>query len=293
MIYTLYYGDTQAQVDTVGAEMLSYITAKGTSCLWNGDPDIWMGHSPHLFPVIGTLKDSVHLCKGQKMPMSKHGFLRNTQFEVVEQKENTITLLRTENEQSLAQYPFKFQFFVTHILMPNGFVTNYRIENCDVAVMPFCVGGHPSFACPLFAGECFEDYELLFDAPVDTYAMLATDDFPLMGNSFDSLPIVNNTLKLSHSLLDSGVIVFRQSGCNGVTLFSHKNSYAMHLSFAGFPNFALWSFCKRNAPYLCIEPWHGLPCMVGDGATIASKPYCIELKPTEQKELSYSAIFTE
>lgn len=40
--------------------------------------------------------------------------------------------------------------------------------------MPFVIGGHPAFNCPLAAGERFEDYKVRFDRPV-TKAPLRPD----------------------------------------------------------------------------------------------------------------------
>lgn len=70
----LNHSGVQAQSDTVGTEMLSYVTAKETSCLWNDDPDIWAGHAPDLFPIIGMRKGNVHRTRDKECPCRSKDF---------------------------------------------------------------------------------------------------------------------------------------------------------------------------------------------------------------------------
>lgn len=293
MLFKLHYCGAVAEIDTIGGEMISYQTPKGTSCLWNGNPEIWPGHAPHLFPIIGTLAHGAHQCEQHNFSMTKHGFLRNTEFTLVAKNENSLTLLRSENKESLSQYPFLFDFFVTHTLSDHGFSTNYKIVNRGACTMPFCIGGHPSFACPIFAEEKFTDYDLILHAVNSNIALLARDDTPLLETSCVPLPIQNSVLHLSHKLFDDGVLIFKASDCHAVTLRSRRSRYSMRLSFPDFPNFALWSFCNKQAPYLCIEPWHGLPCIKNESSVLAEKPFCILLAAGSEKKFGYYATFTE
>ena len=49
---------------------------------------------------------------------------------------------------------------------------SYEVTNEGDEDMPFFIGGHPGFACPLDEGESYDDYELRFDA--DEAATLCT-----------------------------------------------------------------------------------------------------------------------
>ena len=40
---------------------------------------------------------------------------------------------------------------------------SYEVTNEGTEDMPFFVGGHPGFKCPLDEGESYDDYELRFD----------------------------------------------------------------------------------------------------------------------------------
>ncbi len=293
MICHLSLGGAVAAIDTMGGEMLSYRTANGVSCLWAGDPAVWAGHAPHLFPIIGTLPDGTHCVGQQTYPLTKHGFLRGTAFAVTAQTAHSITLLREETADSLAQYPFLFSFFVTHTLVDGGFQTQYTIVNRDTQSLPFCVGGHPSFACPVFADEAFSDYELVLHGFAGSEALRAQSDAPLSRDSSRVvLPIVNGVLPLSHTRMGDAVLIFENTDCHAVTLRSRKNAYAARLAFPDFPNFALWTFGSKRARYICVEPWHGLPCLDTDTPALADKPHALLLAAGAQKTLSYTAQFS-
>lgn len=280
-------------VDTTGGEILSYRTPTGLSCLWNGDESVWPGHSPHLFPIIGTLPGGRYQLDGRSYCMGKHGFLRGTEFAVQSRTPESVTLIRRETEESLACYPFRFSFCVTHTLRPDGFETSYQIINHSTDAMPFCVGGHPAFACPVSDDESFADYELLLPGLNDFTALRAESDAPLSRCSCVRLPVQNGALPLSHAFLGDCVWIFEQTACHQAILRSRKHAYSAQLTFDDFPNFALWTFGAKQAGYLCIEPWHGLPCLETDGPALTDKPACIVLAPHEQKRLSYRVRFCE
>lgn len=291
MVYHLSYDGATATVDSMGGEMLAYCTKGGVSCLWNGVPQVWAGHSPHLFPIIGTLRNGTYQHRGRDYPMTKHGFLRGTSFTVVEQSERAITLLREETEDSLRQFPFAFSFLVTHTLTKSGFQTQYSISNRAAMPMPFCVGGHPALLCPVFGGEDFSHYQLELVGLQGDIALCSHSDEPLSPTSRVALPIRDGVLPLSHALLGDSVLIFENTGCHSVTLRSRQTAYSARLSFKDFPNFALWTFGTKSAGYICIEPWHGLPCMTTDGNGLEDKPYCIVLEPGAQRTLGYSVDF--
>ena len=42
---------------------------------------------------------------------------------------------------------------------------SFEVKNTGEEDMPFFVGGHPAFRCPLFEGEDYTDYKLVFEKP--------------------------------------------------------------------------------------------------------------------------------
>ncbi len=46
-----------AEVSEIGAELVSLQDREGRDLLWSGDPAIWAGRAPLLFPMVGRAKD--------------------------------------------------------------------------------------------------------------------------------------------------------------------------------------------------------------------------------------------
>ena len=72
-----------------------------------------------------------------------------------------------------------------------------------------------------------------------------------------------------------------------VRLCRPETGRGVEVDFPGFPILALWTVPGKQAPYLCIEPWHGGPAMAGESREMRDKAYCITLDPGLSRTLSY------
>ncbi len=287
MLINLTYQDTCAIADTMGGELISYMDGEGTEYLWNGDAAYWSGRSPHLFPIIGTLKNGRIRIKEQEYSMPKHGFARNSEFNVHEVSENSVTFILSDNAETYQVYPFHFSFYVTHTLEQSGFTTSYRIANQDREEMFFNIGGHVGVKCPIHTSETFEDYKLVFDQPLAAGAYVPSSDDPIPSGGYSNLLDYEDTLSLSYDLFEKGPIIIDQIASHTLRLMNQQNGKGIYFEYDGFPVLALWTFGSKKAPYLCLEPWHGLPAMEQDGIDFAEKPYVIRLQPGGTKQLQY------
>ena len=53
-------------VKTAGSELTSFISKdSGIEYLWQGNPDVWYGQSPVLFPIIGNVLDGKYFLDGK------------------------------------------------------------------------------------------------------------------------------------------------------------------------------------------------------------------------------------
>ncbi|MBP3327601.1 MAG: aldose 1-epimerase family protein, partial [Clostridia bacterium] len=60
-----------------GAELSSVKSLDtGFEYLWQGNPDIWYGQSPVLFPIVGTLYQNKYYVDGKEYEMFRHGIAR-------------------------------------------------------------------------------------------------------------------------------------------------------------------------------------------------------------------------
>ena len=60
------------------------------------------------------------------------------------------------------------------------------------------------------------------------------------------------------------------------------------MEFGEFPLVAFWTMPNANAPYICLEPWHGCAAVEGESGELADKPHVIRLAPGGEKKLNYT-----
>ena len=287
MEYILKHGDLTAVAESHGAELVSLKDAAGTEYIWQGDPAYWAGRNPNLFPIVGGLKNGTVSINGSLYQMNRHGFARNSEFSVVEQGEDHIVFQLLESESTLHLYPFRFEFLIRHQLTDSGFFTEFEVRNPGDTVLPFCVGAHTAFNCPMKDGEQFSDYRLQFEKIEDAYAV-----YPNAAGCLDrenKLYALRNsdTLRLDHEVfarLDT--LVFEGLNSSRVKLLG-PDGHGVQMEYSDFPMIAFWTAGAKQAPYICLEPWHGCAAYEDESGEFTDKPHCILLEPGQSKALRY------
>ena len=112
MLYTLKNQQLQVTVSEVGAELQSIQTPDGREYLWQGDPTYWKDRALNIFPYVAIPTDGICTYKGKAYPMPEHGFAPISRFCPKRQEDVVLELELTDNEQTRAQYPFRFSFVV-------------------------------------------------------------------------------------------------------------------------------------------------------------------------------------
>ena len=78
---------------------------------------------------------------------------------------------------------------------------------------------------------------------------------------------------------------------NTVTLSSPLSKNSIALEVSDFPYLTLWTLENKQAPFLCIEPFYGLPDQIGEiGDLYNKKGNCI-LDPLDTKKMHFSMTF--
>ena len=279
MIYIIENEQLRVKVSSLGAELQSIRRIEdGTEYLWQGDATYWARRASNLFPVCGRLWAGKYVYDGETYEMGSHGFARGKEWEVVHQKANAITLQLTCDEETLAQYPFRFSLQMTYALSEDSLSVTTIVHNEDEKVMPFTVGGHPGFNVPLTEGGAYEDYRLVFDAPCQPLRFVCDENCFHLGKMSAFALEGNQVLPLTHSLFDDDAI-FLQNATRGVTLCSDKSAHSVHLAFPDSPCLGIWHTPKTDAPFVCIEPWVQNPAPAGVVAELMEKPDAIKLEP--------------
>ena len=286
-IYTLHNKYLKATFKSQGAELIS-LCKENIEYIWNGNPEFWNRHTPVLFPFVGSLKNNSYTYKGISYPMGQHGFARDKNFIVATQTEDSITFQLVSNEETKKVYPFDFLFQIKYTLTSNGLVTSYFVENPAQEDLYFSVGGHPAFNCPFEKNQTREEYILMFDNNETPEAKLIEGS--LIGN--ESYPVFKQEgiLELPKNVFDNDAIVFNPNPFSQIS-FIHEptgNTY-MSVEFKNFPYLGIWSK-NQEAPFICIEPWHGIADNINHNQKITEKEGIIKLNPKETFNCEYSIL---
>ncbi len=289
MITELSYNGLRASVDTHGGELVSFLDLQSHEYIWNGNPAFWAGRNPLLFPIVGNLKDGTVLFDNRPFHMNRHGFARDQAFSIVSQGSDFVLLRLTENAETLACYPFRFSLSVCHRLLKDGFSTSFTVSNTGDTPLPFCIGAHTAFNCP-FAGDNaghFHDYVLVFDQKETADTPLLSPKGLIRADSREPILKASRHFPLEYDLFCRLDTVILGNLCSrGVSLLHRETGRGLHMDFKDFPLIAFWT--KPGAPYLCMEPWHGMAAWENESGDFKDKPYCITLAPQEERILLYT-----
>lgn len=252
-----------------GAELISIIDKKDqTEYIWQGNPEFWAYHAPHLFPIVGGLIQDQLSVDGNQYPMNRHGFARTSTFRRIESAPQQAIFEFRYSEETLATYPYKFEFQVIYFLVGRSLKVVYKVINLDSRDIYFSVGGHPGFNVPLDSETRFEDYYIEFQNQEELKSHQLSDKGLFNG---ETIPITTNNkqLKLSYNLFEKDALVFKNLQSRSVILKSDKSAKQVKVDFPHFNYLGLWT--KGNAPFICIEPWLGCADTDGNPTDISKK----------------------
>ena len=237
-----------AEIKHFGAELISLKTNQNKEYIWEGNSDFWGKHSPILFPIVGTLKDNSFHYDGVEYHLSRHGFARDMEFELIEITNNSATFSIQSSEETLKVYPFEFELQLIYTLEENNLSIAYKVVNKGKNTMPFSIGAHPAFALP----NQFENYTIAFEKEEPLEYYLLEDD--LISNKTKKLDVTNKKIPLTYELFENDALIFKTLQSNSLTILENENPI-LRVHFEDFPSLGIWT--KMNAPFLCIEPWFG------------------------------------
>ena len=278
-IITLSNSIISAQIKSLGAELCSLKDNTNRDYIWEGNPAFWGKHSPVLFPIVGTLKNNTFYHNDKKYTLSRHGFAREKEFQLVEKTESSATFSLQSNSETLKNYPFKFELQIQYILIGTTLELTYRIINKDNTDMPFSIGAHPAFALP----RDFEDYSLAFEEvePLE-YTLLEND---LVSKQTEKIKTNSNTVPLTYELFESDALIFKTLKSNSLTIVEKENPI-LKVQFENFPNLGIWT--KVGASFICIEPWFGYSDITESKGNLFEKEGIIVLKTDTTFQAKFS-----
>jgi galactose mutarotase-like enzyme len=285
-MHTIRSDSFTVRTNPIGAELSNLISVKTQrEYIWQGDPAWWGSRAPVLFPILCSMRDDSYTYEGKGYHMPKHGFVRKAPFSLEKTAPNQIVCEYADNAETRVMYPFAFTFRVIFTVEGNTLHTTYHTVNRGGDTMYFSVGAHEAFNCPWEAGENFEDYYLEFDTDGDYNSEIILPGGLLDGKTY---PVIRNgrILPLKHELFNNDALVFRHVPSRRVFLKSKKSAPVVEVDYQNAPHLGIWQ--KPGAPYICIEPWCGLPDEASHNGKIEEKYGIIALPAGKEHEWTHT-----
>ena len=281
------------EFQTLGGALSSIKDKEGVEYLWQGDPTYWSGQAPVLFPICGSVRNDTVLYnkedgsqKEGKIP--RHGLVRKKEFTLVEQTDNSVTFAIEDDEEMYANYPYHFRLEITYTVTGKTIRTQYKIYNKEAEkIMPYFIGGHPGFNCPLLDDEVYEDYYLEFEKPET-----CTVPKPFLETGMldfkDRSSWLNNQkeIDLNYDFFSFDAVTLDNLESRSVALKSRKHDKGLKLHFKEFPNLIVWSTLNKG-PFIALEPWSGLSTSIEEGDRLEDKKDVKILKPGRFEQLGF------
>jgi len=263
-----------AEIDPLGAQLSSLKNRAALDLLWNGDPQVWAGRAPLLFPIVGVLAGGIYRLGSQTYRLPRHGFARGKLFATESTGASAAVFRLVADESSLLVYPFQFELEVRYELHGATLSVTTWIRNKGSTAMPASFGYHPGFRWPLPFGRARDSHFIEFEsdepAParrIDSAGLLTPERHPT--------PIIQRRLALADSLFQDDVLIFDQISSRSV-LYGSSDGPRIKIGFPDAPLLGVWT--KPGAPFICIEPWHGVTDPEGFSGDFKDKPGVFVLK---------------
>lgn len=252
----------KVEIDSFGAEVKSVLNKNNyREYMWYGNGKYWGRTSPVLFPFVGSLKNKSYTWKGVNYSMGQHGFARDNEFTLVSQEENEIWFSFKSNEETLKKYPFEFELRIGYKLTATEETDDvqviWEVLNPANDTMYFSIGAHPAFLCPLHGLNKGKAGHKLFFGGVNEIHHHGNDVASGLAVREDIvMPLDNGYVTITEDFFDRCTYMIEGGQTGLVGIADEEGRMAVEVAF-DTPLFAVWSPEKKNAPFICIEPWYG------------------------------------
>jgi galactose mutarotase-like enzyme len=279
-IVTIRSGQLSAEINPVGAELHALRDGDGRDLLWDGDPAVWSGRAPVLFPVIGVVNGGVIHVDGHAYPMAKHGFARRRTWAVVEQGRDAVTFRLEDDAETRASYPFAFRLDLRFVLVGPSLSLTATLTNPNDRPLPASFGFHPALRWPLPYGGERAAHAIRFDDP-EPQSIRRIDGDGLLRPAPEPTPVDGRDLLLRDDLFTDDAVIFDAHHSRGLS-YCAPATPGLRVDFPDMPELGIWT--KPGAGYICIEPWAGIADPEGFVGDLTEKPG-ITMTPPGQSRL--------
>lgn len=265
--------------------MLHSLVKDGVEYLWQGDKEHWGGQAPVCFPIVGVLKGGKANAFGKPCEMKRHGVARINPFEIKEQGPNSVCFVQKSSEKTKKEFPFDYLLQIKYTVLGNSVTTEYTVKNTGDCKLPFQIGGHPAFNCPLESGERFEDYSVKFDKVLN-HPCLRPDIHSGIIDISKRYDVIKNSneIKMDHSLFVDDAMVFDGIKSKSATLSA--GGRGVQIDYQDFDNLLIWS-SANGGDFVALEPWTGISTCSDESDAFENKRGITVLEPGEEASFKF------
>ena len=271
-----------AEISPLGAQLSTLRDSAGRDLLWNGDPSVWAGRAPLLFPIVGTLAGGSYRLGSKSYPLSRHGFARGKLFETLSATSSAAVFRLRADDATFALYPFRFELDVSFALAGATLSVTASVRNVGNEALPASLGFHPGFRWPLPFGQARESHFIQFEANEPAPVRRINSDGLLSAEPHPT-PVVRSRLALADALFNEDVVILDQVKSRAV-LYGAAEAPQIEIQFPDSPYLGIWT--KPGAPFICIEPWQGVTDPAGFSGDLRQKPGIFTVAPGASHSLS-------
>ncbi|MBQ6707716.1 MAG: aldose 1-epimerase family protein, partial [Clostridia bacterium] len=234
---------------------------------------------PILFPIVGELHEQTFLYEGKEYHLPRHGFARKMTFDFVGEGDNFVEFSLKSDEETLEIYPFDFELVVRYALNKNNLSVSHTVINKTDGDMYFSLGAHPGFNCEIGDSLYFSEIENLETERVEAEGTRIDEKFPALDNT--------NEILITNEIFETDALILSGFKSKSITLKSPNHSREVRFDLGNAPYLGIWS--KPGAPYVCIEPWHGVCDTIHGNEDFTKKQAIEHLNKGEKFNFTWSA----
>jgi len=239
--YALEDGEARVEVIPSRGALVTRMSVGGDELLYLDESTVVdpsknvRGGIPVLFPTAGKLPGDTYPVGRQAYSMPQHGFARRLPWAVRQAEQEMLVMGLTSSEETLRQFPWRFDAQLTLSLDGPQLTLDFDVENHDTRPLPLHLGFHPYFSVPQASKAA---------ASVATDATRAWDNRQGQVVPFTGLELTAPEVDLhllDHS--EAGTTLQRGLGRRPVKL-----SWSLE-----FQRMVVWTLQGRD--FVCVEPW--------------------------------------
>lgn len=262
---------------------------QGTEATDDNGKVFWKRHAPVLFPIVGKLKRGQTLINGRTYEIPQHGFARDMYFEALTKLDNFHSYVLKSNKSTFAKFPFNFELYNTYRQEENKLTFIYKVVNTGNMNMPFGLGSHPALKVDPYDLKNGNYYLEFMEEEENAHFLYLLDG--LVGTEYAKNLLVNNKkIYIDEHTFENDALIIKGIQDKRIALKNIRTKKTvLTLDYTGWPYLGIWS--KREAPFICLEPWQSTADRINGTNVFVQKPDLKILQPGQEFEAKFTIEF--